>query len=361
MANLFEWNWTSVAKECTNVLGPSGYAGVQVSQPADSLKRTKLGDGSDTVLHPWWEIYQPVSYELAGRMGTEAEFRAMVKTCRQAGVKVYVDAVVNHMTGQGSVSYGGRSYSHFEYPGLYDAADFHQKGTDCPSATGGIDDFNNLQQVLKCELVGLADLRTDRPEVQKELAGYLNKLLGWGVSGFRVDAAKHIGQADLIALQKKLRDTVDGTRPYVALEVFGGGPGILSPHAFTEAGSAVLGLDADIQLKNAFKSYPENATGSLATLQGFGEGSGLTPSRKTLSFVQNHDTERNGDSLNYKDGATNVLANQFLLGYGYGTPQVYSSFAWETTDASPPADKDGTSPTPTAPRRRGCACTRTRR
>ncbi len=52
MANLFEWNWTSVAKECTNVLGPSGYAGVQVSQPADSLKRTKLGDGSDTVLHP---------------------------------------------------------------------------------------------------------------------------------------------------------------------------------------------------------------------------------------------------------------------------------------------------------------------
>ncbi|GLY16439.1 alpha-amylase [Kineosporia sp. NBRC 101677] len=341
MANLFEWNWTSVAKECTNVLGPSGYAGVQVSQPADSLKRTKLGDGSDTVLHPWWEIYQPVSYELAGRMGTEAEFRAMVKTCRQAGVKVYVDAVVNHMTGQGSVSYGGRSYSHFEYPGLYDAADFHQKGTDCPSATGGIDDFNNLQQVLKCELVGLADLRTDRPEVQKELAGYLNKLLGWGVSGFRVDAAKHIGQADLIALQKKLRDTVDGTRPYVALEVFGGGPGILSPHAFTEAGSAVLGLDADIQLKNAFKSYPENATGSLATLQGFGEGSGLTPSKKTLSFVQNHDTERNGDSLNYKDGATNVLANQFLLGYGYGTPQVYSSFAWETTDASPPADKDG--------------------
>jgi alpha-amylase len=341
MANLFEWNWTSVAKECIDVLGPSGYAGVQVSQPADSLKRTELGNGSDTVLHPWWEIYQPVSYELAGRMGTEAEFRDMVKTCRKAGVKVYVDAVVNHMTGQGSVSYGGSKYSHFEYEGLYDASDFHQKGKDCPSATGGIEDFNNLQQVLKCELVGLADLRTDKPKVQNELAAYLNRLIGWGVSGFRVDAAKHVGQADLIALQKKLRKTLDGDRPYVALEVFGGGPGILSPHAFTEAGSAVLGLDADIQLKNAFKSYPEDATGSLATLKGFGEGSGLVPSSKTLTFVQNHDTERNGDSLNYKDGATNILANQFLLAYGYGTPQVYSSFAWEAADASPPADKDG--------------------
>ncbi len=341
MANLFEWNWTSVASECTGVLGPAGYAGVQVSQPADSLKRTELGNGSDTVLHPWWEIYQPVSYELTSRMGTEAEFRAMVKTCRKAGVKVYVDAVVNHMTGQGSLSYGGRKYSHFEYDGLYDAADFHQKGTDCPSASGGIEDYNNLQQVRKCELVGLADLRTEKPEVRDQLAKYLNKLIGYGVSGFRVDAAKHVGQEDLIALENKLNRTVDGDRPYVALEVFGGGPGVLSPQAFTGAGSAVLGLDADIQIKNAFKSYPADATGSLATLKGFGAGSGLVASDKALTFVQNHDTERNGDALNYKDGATNILANQFLLGYGYGTPQVYSSFAWDTADDSPPSDKDG--------------------
>ncbi|GAA3599999.1 carbohydrate-binding module family 20 domain-containing protein [Kineosporia mesophila] len=338
MANLFEWNWASVASECTDVLGPAGYAGVQVSQPADSLRRTELGNGSDTVLHPWWEIYQPVSYELTSRMGSEAQFRAMVKTCRKAGVKVYVDAVVNHMTGQGSVSYGGTKYSHFAYAGLYDASDFHQKGTDCPSSTGGIEDFNNLQQVRKCELVGLADLRTDKPKVRNELAAYLNRLIGYGVSGFRVDAAKHVGQDDLIALQKKLNRTLDGDKPYVALEVFGGGPGTLSPEAFTGAG-AVLGLDADIQLKNAFKSYPADATGSLATLRDF--GAGLPASGRTLTFVQNHDTERNGDSLNYKDGATNLLAQQFLLAYGYGTPQVYSSFAWEATDASPPSSADG--------------------
>jgi alpha-amylase len=340
MANLFEWNWPSVAKECTSVLGPAGYGGVQVSPPHDSLKRTKLGDGSDTVLHPWWEVYQPVSYELTSRMGSEAEFRAMVKTCRAAGVKVYVDAVINHMTGQGTISYGGRSYEHFSYPGLYSAADFHQKGADCTSASGGIEDFNNLLQVRYCELVGLADLKTEKPKVQATLARYLNKLIGYGVSGFRVDAAKHVGQPDLAAIAARLNRTVDGTRPYLALEVFGGGPGILSPHAFTGVGP-VLGLDAGIQLKNAFKSYPANATGSLATLKVFGEGSGLPPSERTLTFVQNHDTERNGDTLNYKDGATNVLANQFLLAYGYGTPQVYSGFAWTATDGSPPSDSEG--------------------
>ncbi len=339
LANLWEWNWPSVARECTDVLGPNGYAGVQVAPPQDSVKRTELGNGSDTILHPWWEVYQPVDYQLTSRMGNENQFKAMVKTCRQAGVKVYVDAVINHMTGQGSVSYGGVSYSHFSYPD-YSDANFHQKGTDCPSASGGIEDYNNLLQVRKCELVGLADLRTETDAVQAKLAAYLNKLIGYGVSGFRVDAAKHIGQPDLIALEKRLHRTADGTRPYMALEVFPGGPGILAPQAFQSAGS-LLGLDTDKQIHDAFKSYPDQHIGSIATLKVFGEDSGLVPSDHELAFVQNHDTERNGDALNYKDGARNILANEFLLAYGYGTPQVYSSFTWTTSDDSPPADANG--------------------
>jgi alpha-amylase len=340
IANLFEWNWPSVANECTAVLGPAGYGGVQVAPPQDSVKRTSLGNGSDTVLHPWWEVYQPVDYNLTSRMGDEAQFRSMVRTCRAAGVKVYVDAVINHMTGQGDLSYGGVTYSKYDYPGLYTPANFHQKGTDCPSADGNIDDFNNLVQVRRCELSSLADLRTESSYVRNTLAAYLNKLLRYGVSGFRVDAAKHIGQPDLAAIESRLHRTVDGTKPYIALEVFGGGPGTLSPFAFQSLGS-LLGLDADVQLKNAFKSYPPDATGSIATLKDFGVGSGLVPGSHSLTFVQNHDTERNGDALSYKDGATNILANEFLLAFGYGRPEVYSSFAWTTSDDSPPSDANG--------------------
>ncbi|GAB2466049.1 alpha-amylase [Jatrophihabitans fulvus] len=340
VANLFEWNWNSVARECRTVLGPSGYGAVQVSPPADSLKRTKLGDGSDTVLNPWWEVYQPVRYALTSRMGTERQFRQMVTTCRKAGVQVIVDAVLNHMTGQGDTSYGGVTYERYRYAGLYENRDFHKYSGDCPSASGGIEDFNNQQQVFNCELVGLSDLRTDTPKVRATLAGYLNKLLSYGVSGFRVDAAKHVGQRDLDAIYAKLRKTVDGTRPYWALEVFGGGPGTLSPQAFVRSGT-VLGLDGVKQLQAAFKSYPAEHVGSIATLRDFGENSGLTPSGRTLSFVQNHDTERNGDGLNYKDGRTNIIANQFVLAYGYGRPQVFSGFAWQTTDDSPPATADG--------------------
>ena len=148
-----------------------------------------------------------MDYNLTSRMGNEAQFQAMVETCRNAGVKVYVDAVINHMTGQGSLSYGGVNYTHFSYPGLYTTANFHQKGTDCPSASGGIEDFNNLIQVRKCELLGLADLRTETSYVRDTLAAYLNKLIGYGVSGFRVDAAKHIGQPDLAAIASRLHRT----------------------------------------------------------------------------------------------------------------------------------------------------------
>jgi alpha-amylase len=341
-ANLWEWNWRSIGRECTDVLGPAGYDGVQVAPPQNSVKRTELGNGQNEILHPWWEVYQAVSYDLTSRMGSEAQFRRMVSTCRKAGVKVYVDAVINHTTGQGHTSYGGVDYTPYHYAGIYGPRDFHVPNGECPSSDGGIQDFNNKQQVFRCNLVGLEDLDTDSDHVQQELAGYLNKLLRYGVSGFRVDAGKHVGQDDLDGIYARLNRTKDGVKPYWALEVFGGGPGVLSPQAFTRSGD-VLGLDAAKQIQAAFKSYSGSGnTGSLAALEVFGAGSGLTPSSKTLSFVTNHDTDRNpNEYLGHKDGRTFVLANEWLLAQGYGSPQVYSSFEWKTNDDSPPSRSNG--------------------
>jgi alpha-amylase len=347
LANLFEWNWPSIAKECTTVLGPAGYGGVQVAPPQDSLKRTATGNGS-TVLHPWWEVYQPVDYKLTSRMGSEAQFKSMVATCRHAGVKVYVDAVINHMTGQGNLSYGGVSYTKYQYAGLYTAANFHSYPTDCPvppnagsaDREGSIQDFNDYTQVLHCELVGLSDLRTESGYVRDRLAAYLNTLLSYGVSGFRVDAAKHIGQTDLIAIESRLHKTIDGTRPYLALEVSTGSPGRISPFAFQSVGS-LLGFDYAGQIHDAFKSYnsPPN-DGNIGDLKIFGGQSGLLPSNKEVVFVENHDTERNGSTLNYKD-KNNTIANEFMLAWPHGTPQVYASFAWSAPDDSPPSDANG--------------------
>ena len=107
--------------------------------------------------------------------------------------------------------------------------------------------------------------------MRDRLASYLNKLIGYGVSGFRVDAAKHVGQADLDAIYSRLHRTADGTRPYWALEVFGGGPGTLSPARVHPQRRRPRASTTSSSCRSAFKSYPADATGSIATLRDFGD------------------------------------------------------------------------------------------
>ena len=81
IVHLFEWPWASVATECTTQLGPKGFGGVQVSPPQEHVVLPGQG-------YPWWQDYQPVSYQLSSRRGDRAAFAAMVQTCHTAGVKI---------------------------------------------------------------------------------------------------------------------------------------------------------------------------------------------------------------------------------------------------------------------------------
>src|SRR5439155_2940927 len=103
---LFEWKWPDIAAECETVLGPAGFKAVQVSPPQEHSVQPPT--------YPWSERYQPVSYSVArSRSGTGAEFADMVRRCKAAGVDVYVDAVINHMTNYPSPGVGsnGTAYS----------------------------------------------------------------------------------------------------------------------------------------------------------------------------------------------------------------------------------------------------------
>ena len=68
---------------------------------------------------------------------------------------------------------------------------------------------------------------------------------------------------------------------------------------------------------------------------------GLLPSNKELVFVANHDSERDGSTLSYKNGRTTILANEFMLAWPQGTPEVYASFNWVNSDDPPPSDANG--------------------
>ncbi|MFE9168259.1 alpha-amylase family protein [Streptomyces kebangsaanensis] len=306
-AVLFEWNFASVAKECTSTLGPAGYGYVQVSPPAEHIQGSQ-----------WWTSYQPVSYKIAGRLGDRAAFQNMVNTCHAAGVKVVVDTVINHMSAGSGTGTGGSSYSKYNYPGLYSVYDFD----DCMSEVNNYKDRWNVQH---CELVGLADLDTGEEYVRKAIAGYMNDLLSLGVDGFRVDAAKHIDAGDLANIKSRLTNR----NAYWKQEVIYGAGEAVQPGEYTGNGD-VQEFRYAYDLKRVFNNE------KLAYLKNYGEGWGYLNNSVAGVFVDNHDTERNGSTLNYKNGANYTLAHVFMLAWPYGAPDVNSAYEWSDIDAGPP-------------------------
>jgi alpha-amylase len=340
--HLFEWKWTDIATECETVLGPAGFAAVQVSPPEEH---------SITPSHDWSERYQPVSYSIAkSRSGTGAEFIDMVQRCQAVGVGIYVDAVINHMTNFPSPGIGsnGTPYSKYEYPGLYSQADFH------PTCT--VTNYQSAANVQDCELLSLPDLNTGLPSVRQKIADYLIMLAGLGVAGFRIDAAKHIQQVELDHIISRVNLTLAGEGrplPYFFLEVVGGAGEALSPRDYFGEGYSSGGA-ADIteftftgvgdKFRQVGGQYIAQLNPNGTPGNQFSEAAwGLMPSDKAVAFLQNHDTQHSC-GLSYRDGNIFRLANVWMLAQPYGYPSILSSFAFNCPSGNsmgPPSDGNG--------------------
>ena len=315
---LFQLPWTSIAEECENTLGPNGFAWVLTSPPQEHIVRDE-----------WWASYQPVSYELESRLGTREEFAEMASRCDEAGVAVIADAVINHMIGQDAAGTGwaGTPYEHYGYPGLYGYDDFHHCGL---TGDDDIDDYDSRAQVQTCELVNLADLDTSSTHVRETITAYLEDLLSLGVAGFRIDAAKHMAADDVAAIVASLPPN---TR--VMSEVIRGGGEPVQPEEYTDFGEVfefTFARDLGPQVQ-AGRIYDPDLSDARPS---------HVPAASAIVFVDNHDTERGEASVTYRDGPLYVIANVLLLADDYGTPILYSGYAFDDRDAGARAELDGT-------------------
>jgi alpha-amylase len=340
LVHLFEWPWPDIANECEQVLGPAGVAAVQVSPPQEH---------SITPSHDWSERYQPVSYSLArSRSGDSVQFVDMVNRCKAAGVGIYVDAVINHMTNFPSPGTGsaGTAYSKYSYPGLYNATNFH------PACA--VTNYADAANVQDCELFSLPDLDTEQPYVRNRLADYLIKLARLGVAGFRIDAAKHIQQVSLDSIFRIVDAalTADGKPiPYYFLEVSSGGGEALHPSdyfgeayssggaaditefTFTGVGDKFMGVGG----QHISQLNPDGTAGNQFSPAAWG----LMPSDKAVVFLQNHDTQHNTGTISYRDGQVFRLANVWMLAQPYGYPSILSAYSFSRpaeNSMGPPSD-----------------------
>jgi len=233
---MFGWPYEDIEKEC-DFISKAGYLGVKVFPPQESILSYQTVENGE--LNPWYFVYQPVSYKLNSRQGTRKQLKKMIQTCRQKNVRVYADAVVNHMTGNGNdmfpdhrnpaggscihwspknSSFSSPWYTHgyqfenvefngqrpaLEYPAVpYDVSHFH--------CERGLSSWSDPFALNYGWLVGLSDLNTENEYVRERIADYFVDLLGIGFSGFRIDAAKHISPENLSAIFKIFKSKLGG-------------------------------------------------------------------------------------------------------------------------------------------------------
>jgi len=319
---MFGWNWNSIATECTTTLGPEGVDWVLTLPPSDHITGNQ-----------WWIHYQPTSYELNSDAGTRDEFAAMVKTCNAAGVHVVTDAVLNHMAGREGTSFSGNEFGFdLTFGETYQRANFHSglAETDPNYCAYDISDWNALWERTNCQFPGLPDLATEQTYVREQIAKYLNDQISLGVSGFRIDAAKHMPPSDIAAIKKLL------TNPdvFIVQEV----PGATELSNEYISNGSVWAWDHAAYALNLF-----SFSGNLSQATGYDALSADFPdTQKSLTWITNHDTEHHASgSLTYLNGRFYELANIWMLAEQYGSPMLYSGYAFDEGDWQAPQSDDG--------------------
>ncbi len=377
---LFRWSWNDIAQECTQFLGPNGYGGVQISPPEASLSNVGVTPAV------WWNMYQPVNYtNLTSDMGTQAELQTMINTCHAAGVRVYADVVTNQMAGGSGTAPNGATdgtssldSSTTTYPG-FTATDFHTPGcaissndyngqttaadASDPNAVaasalpnfateypGGISQYD----VQNCQLEGMPDIATENSATQAKIAAYLELLLGMGIDGFRIDAAKHqqeFAMAQIFAAAYGVQPlTLEGEAPWVTQEVLVDGES--NPRSQFSANGAVQEFQFSTLMMQALRGeYGASLSAIPADMGTPGNWGGIwtfDDSSIVQTLIDDWDTERNnGNSLNASDfvsGDPNDsttsymydLANIFMLASPYGQmAQVQSGYRFTDENAAP--------------------------
>lgn len=329
----FNWQYDDVAEKAEEIAA-LGYKKVLVSPAYKST-------GSQ-----WWARYQPQDYRVIDNpLGDTDDFKAMVAALEAQGVETYADIVFNHMANEASqrsdLNYPGAAVldeyasrqSYYDRitlfgdvrNGLFSGNDFH--GTYDPQGPQCISDYSNVGDVQYNRLCGAApdpglpDLDPNNWVVEKQKQ-YLQALKDFGVTGFRVDAAKHMTNYHINQVFDE--NIKQGTHVFGEIITTGGAGSaeydkFLAPY-ISQTGHDAYDFPLFAQIRNAF-----GFGGSMTALVDPGAYGQALPGDQAVTFSVTHDIPLN-DGFRYQllDAADETLANAYVLGRDGGSPLLYS-------------------------------------
>ena len=309
------WNWSfNNIKAQLPKLAEQGFTTIQVSPPneiKEGTKGVKVLQSDDK--NGWWMFYQPAGFQLNestdNALGTKAEFVSMCKKAHEYGLKIIVDAVINHMgtcsneksiTSTNPMDHLTPRAAEFE-PEIVQAQAFHKPWAEMTykEDPNRFSQYDSTYDLTRNCTSRLPDLKTEDARVQKAIYDYMDELLVAGADGFRFDAAKHIETPDDIAsLRSNFWPNTLGKvkKNFPNCEVYAYGE-ILNNCGVNRPFSMYTKL-FDVTDSNSYWGIKDAATNGGGNATPFYPNSNFTSSN-TVLWDESHDT--------YMDGATTSL------------------------------------------------------
>lgn len=323
----FNWPYATVQARAAQI-ADAGYRKVMVAPAYRS-------QGNE-----WWARYQPQDLRVIDSpLGDSEDFAGMVQALADHGVETYADVVLNHMANEAAIRPG------LDYPGTavlsqYAADPARYQALrlfgDLSANFLGAADFGPAQcignyadayEVRNYRICGggsdpgLPDLLGNAWVVQQQRA-YLLALKGLGVTGFRVDAAKHMQFAHL---QQVLDPGIRAGMHVFGEVITNGGAGsadydqFLAPY-LQQTGHAAYDFPLFHSVRNAL--LPGGSMDLLVDPGAYGQA---LPGERAVTFAITHDIPNNaGFRYAILDPVDETLAYAYLLGRDGGVPMVYS-------------------------------------
>ena len=204
------WNWSFANIEANlEAVAEQGFTTIQVSPPNEIKQATKGVSVTAGDTNGWWMFYQPVGFQLNestdNALGTKSEFVSMCTKAHQLGLKVIVDAVINHVGTKDASDSDTNPMNHVNdkvktyEPVIYNNQLFHTPWKKMQYLESNVSQYDSTYDLTRNCTSGLPDLKTEDSRVQGVIYDYLEELVAAGADGFRFDAAKHIETPDDIS------------------------------------------------------------------------------------------------------------------------------------------------------------------
>ena len=294
------WNWSyNGIKNNMKKIAEQGFTAVQTT-PIQTIKESTQGK---TMQGSWWVYYQPSQFHIdtngSNALGTASDFKAMCAEAHKYGVKVVVDAVLNHMANKGDNTLSDT------IPG-----DIKNDSSCWHSITTNTSNWSSRWDITHNCMGGLPDLNTGNKKIQNYEIVFMKECIDAGVDGFRFDGAKHIEVpndaenagsdfwTNILGTTTSYAQSTKGITPYYygeILDATGGGQNIVNQ--YTNMMSVTCNSVSN-DIRNKVNSG--DANGAKRTDFSYDDGSAPSGKRAVL-WNESHDTYADNKSRGQSD------------------------------------------------------------